>query len=294
MEEKFEEIIRYRRKKKEDMGIKEMMHEQQLVDREIKEIINNLCYKRFRGEEIDEEYERDCEIRIRKLKQDFNVWGSEVRKKEKAYEEEKYVAACRYMLSVTCDDEDDYIPLAITTDLLIDEPDNSLNMGDEHLDTIPATESDEVIKSSVENLVPILSEFEGISDDTCDVPNCDNICVNVESDLLESLINRDTSIVHSSKIDPILEEFADDTSSDDDDFEDVKYEEVNDVDQEEKEFNLGDIFQIQDVILRAKLLNVHRLISNIESLKVNSTPDRVLESPSPFPIPTRSAIVSYR
>ncbi|GKC15348.1 hypothetical protein Tco_1012130, partial [Tanacetum coccineum] len=57
------------------------------------------------------------EIRIRKLKQDFNIWGSEVQKKEKAYEEEKYAAACRYMLSVTCDDEDDYIPLAITTDL---------------------------------------------------------------------------------------------------------------------------------------------------------------------------------
>ncbi|GKC58916.1 hypothetical protein Tco_1086514 [Tanacetum coccineum] len=52
-----------------------------------------------------------------------------------------------------------------------------------------------------------------------------------------------------------------------------------------KEFDLEDIFQIQDVILREKLLNVHRLISNIESLKVNSTPDRVLESPSPFPIP---------
>nr|GFD12637.1 hypothetical protein [Tanacetum cinerariifolium] len=30
----------------------------------------------------------------------------------------------------------------------------------EHLDTIPATESDEVIKSSVEDLVPIPNEFE--------------------------------------------------------------------------------------------------------------------------------------
>nr|GEU36663.1 hypothetical protein [Tanacetum cinerariifolium] len=37
-------------------------------------------------------------------------------------------------------------------------------MRDEHLDTIPAMESDEVIKSSVEDLVPILSEFEGIPD----------------------------------------------------------------------------------------------------------------------------------
>ncbi|GKC71981.1 hypothetical protein Tco_1117864, partial [Tanacetum coccineum] len=228
---------------------------------------------------------------------------------EKAYEDEKYDAACCYMLSVTCDNEDDYIPLAITPDLPIEEPDNSLNMGDEHLDTILATESDEVIKSSVENLVPIPSEFEGISDDTCDVPNCDDNRVNVESELVESLINRDTSIVYSSKIDPILEEFSDelahiapiapgiveidfdqndDTSSDNDDFEDIEYvslEEENDVDQEEKEFNLEDIFQIQDVILREKLLNVHRLISNIESLKVNSTLDRVLESPSLFPIP---------
>ncbi|GKB88671.1 hypothetical protein Tco_0960943 [Tanacetum coccineum] len=39
-------------------------------------------------------------------------------------------------------------------------PINSLSMGDKHLDTIPATESDEVIMSSVENLVPIPSESE--------------------------------------------------------------------------------------------------------------------------------------
>ncbi|GJZ00887.1 hypothetical protein Tco_0518316 [Tanacetum coccineum] len=170
-------------------------------------------------------------------------------------------------------------------------PDNSLNMGDEHLDTISATESDEVIKSSVENLVPIPSEFEGISEDTCDVPTCDNNRVNVESNLVESLINHDTSI---ELLKPIMN---DDTSSDDDPFKNIEYvdaspsyleldslEEENE-DQEEKEFNLEDIFQIQDVILREKLLNVHRLISNIESLKDKPTPDRVLESLSPFPIP---------
>ncbi|GKE62893.1 hypothetical protein Tco_1513260, partial [Tanacetum coccineum] len=295
---------------KENMSIEEMRHEQQLVDYKIKEIMNELGYKRFRGEKIDEEYERDCEIRIKKLKQDFNEWGSEVQKKEQAYEEEKYSAARRYMLSIICDDEDDSIPLgdiivrystskAITPDLPIEEPDNSLSMGDEHLDTTP----------SIENLVPIPSEFEGISDDTSNVPTCDNNCVNVEIDLVESLINRDTSIVHSSKIDPILEKFTgelahiapippgiveadfdqnDDTSSDNDDFEDIEYislDEVNDVDQEEKEFDLEDIFQTQDVILREKLLNVHRLISKIESLKDNPTPDRLFESPSPFPIP---------
>ncbi|GKF92765.1 hypothetical protein Tco_0279484, partial [Tanacetum coccineum] len=182
-------------------------------------------------------------------------------------------------------------------------------MRDEHLDTIPACLSLLQYFRCVENLVPIPSEFEGIFDDTSDVLNCDNNCVNVEIDFVESLINHDTSIVYSSKIDPILEEFAgelthiapippkiveadfdpnDDTSSNDDDFEDIEYvslEEVNDVDQKEKEFDLEDILQIQDVILREKLLNVHHLISNIESLKVNSTSDHVLESPSPFPIP---------
>ncbi|GJY31218.1 hypothetical protein Tco_0414713 [Tanacetum coccineum] len=121
----------------------------------------------------------------------------------------------------------------------------------------------------------IPSEFEGISDNTSDVPNCDNNHVNVEIDFVESLINRNTSIVHSSKIDPILEEFAgelahiapipqgiveadfdpnDDTSSNDGSLENIEYidaslsyieydilEEVNDVDQEEKEFDLDDI-----------------------------------------------------
>nr|GFB09334.1 hypothetical protein [Tanacetum cinerariifolium] len=47
-------------------------------------------------------------------------------------------------------------------------------MGDEHLDTIPATESDEFIKSGVENLILIPSESEGIPEHMCDVPFPDN------------------------------------------------------------------------------------------------------------------------
>ncbi|GKA72054.1 hypothetical protein Tco_0778270 [Tanacetum coccineum] len=46
--------------------------------------------------------------------------------------------------------------------------------GDEHLDTISATESDEFIKSSVENLVPTPIEFEDFSDDECDLPPYDD------------------------------------------------------------------------------------------------------------------------
>nr|GEY94769.1 hypothetical protein [Tanacetum cinerariifolium] len=49
-----------------------------------------------------------------------------------------------------------------------DEPVDSLSMGDEHLNTILATESDEFIKSCVDNLVPNPSESEG--ENECDVP----------------------------------------------------------------------------------------------------------------------------
>nr|GFB17777.1 hypothetical protein [Tanacetum cinerariifolium] len=58
------------------------------------------------------------------------------------------------------DDNEDYT-IEITLILSTKEPDNSLSIGDEHLDTILATKLDEFIKSSVENLVSIPSESEG-------------------------------------------------------------------------------------------------------------------------------------
>ncbi|GJW81034.1 hypothetical protein Tco_0145009 [Tanacetum coccineum] len=168
---------------------------------------------------------------------------------------------------------EDVKPKEITPDLPIEEPDNSLILGDEHLDIILEMESDEIIKSSVEILVPIPSEFEGISDDTCDVPVC-------EDPSPFDALNDHSEILSNSN--------DDGTSSDDDDFEDLEYvslEEVNDVDQEEKDFDLEDIIQIQNVILREKLLNISRLITNIESLNDNPTPDHVFKSSSSFPIP---------
>ncbi|GJU57658.1 RNA-directed DNA polymerase, eukaryota [Tanacetum coccineum] len=121
--------------------------------------------------------------------------------------------------------------------------------------------------------LPIEEPVRGYSEDTCDVP------VYEDPSTFEALND------HSE----ILSDPNDDgTLSDDDDFEDIEYvslEEVNDVDQEEKEFDLEDILQIQDVILREKLLNINRLIANIESLNANSTPNCMLKSTSPFPIP---------
>ncbi|GKD09029.1 hypothetical protein Tco_1188714 [Tanacetum coccineum] len=171
------------------------------------------------------------------------------------------------------DDDDEYTiiynkPKAITPDLPIEEPDNSLSMGDEHLDTILI----EIFRSHLLRsiflqgvrpceLAPILP---GMNEDEFDEEEDD--CYDY------------------------------DTSSDDDSYENIEYvkasplnleivslEEVNE-DQEEKEFDLEDILQIQDVILHEKLLNINRLIANIESLNDNPTPDYVLKSSSLDPI----------
>nr|GEZ99501.1 hypothetical protein [Tanacetum cinerariifolium] len=162
------------------------------------------------------------------------------------------------------------------------EPEYSPSMGYEHPNTTLKTKSDEIIKSGVEELVPILGENEVTSEDKkeCDVPVCEN----------SPICDDHSKIFSDSKND-------DDISSDDNDFEDIEYveaslpdpeivnvEEENVVHQEEEEVDLEDVFQIQDVVLREKLLSITRLIANIESLNDNPTPDCVLNSFVSIPI----------
>nr|GEV74460.1 hypothetical protein [Tanacetum cinerariifolium] len=92
-------------------------------------------------------------------------------------------------------------------------------MGEEHLDTIPATKSDEFIKSSVENLVPIPSEFEGNPDNMCDVYFHDN------SPPLD---------VSKDKFEEFFDSNDDSTSIDDDSFSinNIKYVEASPLDSE--------------------------------------------------------------
>ncbi|GJU17201.1 hypothetical protein Tco_1145167 [Tanacetum coccineum] len=194
--------------------------------------------------------------------------------------EQKEPAAQNFLINLNFPmaDDDEYTviyrkPKAITPDLPIEEPGNSLSMGDEHLNTIPKTE-----KSSVENLVPIPSEFKGISEDICDVPSCDNDHFDAECGLINSLFSRDISIT-SPKIDFLPEEFAGELIDpilpgiDEDDF-----------DEEEGEID-DDILQIEDEILREKLLNVNLLIDKIEALNLTPSIPFMLEYPSSSPIP---------
>ncbi|GJW18191.1 hypothetical protein Tco_0025627 [Tanacetum coccineum] len=122
----------------------------------------------------------------------------------------------RYWKILICYDDDEDYTISITPVLSTKEPVDSLIMEDEHLDTIPATESDEVIKSSVEEL-----------------------------DLIQTFKDHSEIVVNSND---------DDTSSDDDDFKDIEYveasppdleivslEEVNDVDQDKEDFDLENI-----------------------------------------------------
>ncbi|GJV90890.1 hypothetical protein Tco_1538703 [Tanacetum coccineum] len=146
---------------------------------------------------------------------------------------------------------------AITPNLPTEEPDNSLSMGDEHLSTILETETDKVIKSSVEDLVPIPSESKGISEDIRDVPFCDNDHFDAEFGLIVSLLSRDISIT-SPKIDFLPEEFASELDLIDPILPGI---DEDDFDEEEEAIDI-DILQIEDEILCEKLLNVNLLIDN--------------------------------
>ncbi|GJS96497.1 hypothetical protein Tco_0803465, partial [Tanacetum coccineum] len=194
------------------------------------------------------------------------------KKEEEKRIAEEQAAKDRYWKIPICYDDDDDDTIAVTPVLLTEEPVDSLIMEDEHLDTIPATESDEVIKSSVENLATILSESDGIPDSVCDVPLCNNL----------------TPLEAFKEHSKIVVDFNDDSTSSDDDSpygEDIDYVDASPPDAEIVSSEVVEIvipkvrgidtdilLTIKDDILREKLLNANLLIANIEALKDNPTP----------------------
>ncbi|GJT62174.1 hypothetical protein Tco_1005707 [Tanacetum coccineum] len=172
------------------------------------------------------------------------------KEEEKRIAEEQAARDRSWKIPICYDDDEDNT-IAITPVLPIEEPDNSLSMGDEHLDTIPETESDEFIKSSVEDLVPIPSEPEGIPDSVCDVPLCNNPTpLNALNEHYEIVVNSD-----------------DDNSSSDDDSpygEDIDYVDASHPDDE---------------IVSLEVVEI------IDALRDNPTPSSevVIKSTSTFP-----------
>nr|GEZ31032.1 hypothetical protein [Tanacetum cinerariifolium] len=183
------------------------------------------------------------------------------KQEEKRIKEEQAAKARYWKIPACCDDDDDY-NFAITPVLSTEEPIDSLSMRDEPLDIIPATESDEVIKSSVENLVPIPSEFEGILDTMCDVHLDDNHTPLEAKDHVEIVMNSNDDI-SSSDDDSLHEENIEYVVASPHDSELVSLEAA--------EIVILEVEEIEDDNLREKLLNVHLLIANIEALKDNPT-----------------------
>nr|GEU45013.1 hypothetical protein [Tanacetum cinerariifolium] len=117
---------------------------------------NDARYDHYCTPQVPFIYPEPCYIQDFNFPQDFHDF------------QQQYLCCenCGISVCYNDDDDEDYT-IAITPK----DPDNSLSMGDEHLNTILEMKSNEFIKSSVENLVPNPSESEG--EHECDVPACE-------------------------------------------------------------------------------------------------------------------------
>nr|GEW28859.1 ribonuclease H-like domain, reverse transcriptase, RNA-dependent DNA polymerase [Tanacetum cinerariifolium] len=155
---------------------RDLFNDVQNIREELAEYINTLGWNRPAFYNSDDDDDEDCTIAItsnflitdslsmvdehldtipEKESDEFNK--SSV---EDLVPNPKQAANARYWkIPACCDDDNDYDSV-ITPVLSTEETENSLSMGGEHLDTISAMKSDEVIKSSVEDLVPIPKKLE--------------------------------------------------------------------------------------------------------------------------------------
>ncbi|GJY27820.1 hypothetical protein Tco_0403587 [Tanacetum coccineum] len=223
----------------QEMSIQDMEDLKQHYLDEMLSLSNDLQIKDYRNEKIDIRFRRECENMIDELKGKFNGMSIEINKKKELQHLEQVANLSTYpsqrFKSFCYDDDDDYdyeestIPLneidsqippsiAITPVLPTLEPEDSLIMGNEELSTIPEKESDEFIKSSVEDLVPIPSESEDTSesDSDCDLPSCD--------DFSPINVYEEKSVTFSN---PLFDSNDDFTSSDDESLSDEDVPEDN-------------------------------------------------------------------
>ncbi|GJT87986.1 hypothetical protein Tco_1069703 [Tanacetum coccineum] len=180
----------------QEMSIQDMEDlKQQYLD-EMKTLINEKDYRNGRI---------DIEIKINELKGNFNEMSIEINKKKKLQQQEQ--VASRHFNSFCYDDDDDEEYTIVITP---EKPVDSLIMEEEHLDTIPETESDEFIKSSIENHVPTPSESEDFSDieSECDVPNCDDSQTTNFSTFSNPLFDDSTSSDDESSHEEVIHEMS--------------------------------------------------------------------------------------
>ncbi|GJV09385.1 hypothetical protein Tco_1347041, partial [Tanacetum coccineum] len=191
----------------QEMSIQDMEDLKQHYLDEMLSLSNDLQIKDYRNEKIDIRFRRECEYMIDELKGKFSGISIEINKKKEL----------QRLDTIPLNEIDSRIPLSIANTSVL-EPRDSLIMGNEDLSTIPEKESDEFIKSSVEDLVPILCESEDTSesDSDCYLPSCDDFSpINVYEEKSVTLSN------------PIFDSNDDFTSSDDESLSDEDVQEDN-------------------------------------------------------------------
>nr|GEX19737.1 hypothetical protein [Tanacetum cinerariifolium] len=153
------------------------------------------------------------ENKIDELEGNLNSMSIEINKKEKLQQLEQvanlitYPSKCFNSFCYDDDDDDEDYTVVITPYFLITD---SLIMESEHLDTIPETESDEFIKSGIENLVQIPSESEDFFDieSECDMSDCDDSQTTNFSTFSNPLFDDSTSSDDESSHEEVIHEIS--------------------------------------------------------------------------------------
>ncbi|GJR36215.1 hypothetical protein Tco_1211899 [Tanacetum coccineum] len=178
-------------------------------------------------------------------------------------------------------------------------------MKDKHLDTIPEIESDELIKSSVENLIPIPSESEDFSDieSECDVSDCDDSQTIKFSTFSNPLFDDSTSSDDESSHAEVIHEISFKTYSNPlfDLDEEIISSKFNSIHNEDLDSTLKNgRFDTESYILES-LLNRDTLMVSLPRLILSSmnnssprlsddfhaNPNTFIESLPTFPIPVK-------
>ncbi|GKD65631.1 hypothetical protein Tco_1307739 [Tanacetum coccineum] len=174
---------------------------------------------------------------------------------------------CPPQSTIPLNEIDSQIPPSIANTPVL-EPGDSLIMGNEDLSTILKKESDEFIKSSVEDLVPIPSESEDTSksDSDCDLLSCD--------DFSPINIYEEKSVTFSNPLFDSNDEF---TSSDDESLsdEDVPEENVKIYSNPLFEFDDEYIFSVVNPLFDEVLENIESkdsYVSNFDDPALLVTP----------------------
>ncbi|GJX76688.1 hypothetical protein Tco_0323499 [Tanacetum coccineum] len=267
----------------QEMSIQDMENlKQQYLD-EMLSISNQIQTK---------DYIRECELMIDELKGKFNGMSIEINKKKELRQLEQAANLRTYTTESSRRfnsfyDDDDYkdstiplneivsqIPLFITITPVLPtmEPEDSLSMGDEHLSTIPEKELDEVINSSVKDLIPIPSDSEDTSgsDSDCDLPSC--------NDFSPINVFEEKSVTFSN---PLFNSNEDFTSSDDKSLSD------EDVPEDKVKIYSNPLFEFDEEYISS---DINPLFDEVlEDIKNNDPYDSDLDEPALLVTPLSDA-----